>query len=111
MAIESPAEFAAADTRRAAVPSRFRPALLPVAARVFWWGTPEAWLDDLHRFTAQVMTFGDWNDTTLTLKLLGDSWFRQVLANPPAGVFDVKSWAYWHQRYQLKVPPLPTRGF
>ena len=55
------------------------------------------------------MTFGDWNDTSLTLKLLGDDLFQQVLAHPPPGVFDIKSWIYWHHRYQLAPPPLPTR--
>jgi hypothetical protein len=86
-----------------------RAALMPVAARVFWWGNPEAWLNDPLRFAAQVMTYGDWNDTTLTLELLGDSLFIRVLQNPPAGVFDIKSWTYWHHRYHLNVPPLPVR--
>ena len=94
---------------RQAVPSQVRPALLAVAGRVFWWGEPEAWLEDVSRFLAQVMTFGDWHDTVLTLTLLGEVRFRQVLANPPPGVFDVKSWTYWHRRYRLLVPPLPVR--
>lgn len=93
------------------VPSQFRPKLIPVARRVFWWGEPEAWMEDCIRFVAQVMTFGDWDDTELTLKLLGDGLFRQVLATPPPGVFDIKSWTYWHRRYQRPVPPLPTRKF
>jgi hypothetical protein len=86
-----------------------RAALLPVAARVFWWGNPEAWLNDPLRFAAQVMTYGDWNDTALTLELLGDSLFIMALQNPPAGVFDIKSWTYWHHRYHLNVPSLPVR--
>jgi hypothetical protein len=83
--------------------------LLPVARHVFWWGNAEEWLDDAIRFTAQVMTFGDWDDTVLVWRLLGDSMFRQVLQSPPPGVFDIKSWTYWHRRYELAVPPLPER--
>ncbi len=82
---------------------------MPVAKHVFWWGKPEEWLDDALRFTAQVMTFGDWNDTVLAWKLLGDPLFLQVLQTPPPGVFDIKSWTYWHCRYNLKAPPLPVR--
>jgi hypothetical protein len=91
------------------VPKRLRPALLPVAQRVFWWGNPEDWLENASRFGAQVMTFGDWEDVTLVWRLLGDSLFQQVLAKPPPGVFDAKSWSYWHHRYHLPVPPLPVR--
>ena len=47
------------------IPRILRPALLPVARRVFWWGQPEDWMQDVIRFTAQVMVFGDWSDTTL----------------------------------------------
>lgn len=91
------------------VPDHLRPALAPIAARVFWWGHPEEWLDDAVRFAARVMTFGGWNDTVLTLELLGDSLFRQVLDTPPPGVFDIKSWTYWHAHYQREVPALPHR--
>jgi hypothetical protein len=86
-----------------------RAALLPVVPRVFWWGDPQVWLNDARRFAAQVMTCGDWDDAALTLELLGDSWFKLALQNPPPGVFDIKSWTYWHHRYHLKVPPLPVR--
>jgi hypothetical protein len=91
------------------VPDQVRPALLAVASRVFWWGNPDEWLDDSVRFAAQVMTFGDWDDTKLVSQMLGDSIFQQVLADPPAGVFDAKSWSYWHHRYHLNVPPMPSR--
>ena len=97
------------DRERTGIPEDLRPVLMPVAKRVFWWGNPNDWLDDQVRFVAQVMTFGDWDDTALVWKSLGDSVFRQVLIDPPPGVFDPKSWSYWHQRYHLQVPPLPAR--
>ena len=91
------------------IPDHLRPALIPVARRVFWWGEPEEWLDNAIRFNAQVMTFGDWDDIVLTLDLVGDAAFQQVLQDPPPGVFDPKSWAFWHYHYHLPVPPLPVR--
>src|SRR6266404_9004062 len=57
--------------------------LLPVAAKVFWWGTPEESLQDVPRFVAQVMTFGDWRDVRTTMRLLGSEEFESVLGNPP----------------------------
>src|SRR2546422_1097680 len=101
----------AAPLRRAPVPQPLRDQLLPVARRVFWWGQPEEWLDDTIRFVAQVMTYGDWDDVRTTLRLLGDTAFSQTLTNPPPGVFDIKSWTFWHLRYQREVPPLPQRKF
>ena len=97
------------DRERTGIPEHLRPVLMPVAKRVFWWGNPDEWLNDQARFVAQVMTFGDWDDTALVWKLFGDAVFRQVLIDPPPGVFDPKSWSYWHQRYHLQVPPLPAR--
>lgn len=84
--------------------------LLPVAAKVFWWGTPEDALQDLTRFVAQVMTYGDWQDVQKTMRLLGEPAFEAVLENPPAGVFDKKSWNYWHAFFgRTPIPELPRR--
>jgi hypothetical protein len=91
------------------IPKDLREQLLPVARRVFWWGQPEEWLDYAVRFTAQVMTYGDWDDVRTTHRLLGDEAFLEVPANPPPGVFDIKSWTFWHLRYHKEVPPLPQR--
>ncbi len=86
------------------------PELLPVAAKVFWWGTPEQALQDPRRFAAQVMTYGDWEDVRATLRLLGEAVFKAALDNPPPGVFDQKSWNYWHLFFRrTPVPPLPRR--
>lgn len=94
---------------REVVPSPFHPQLLSVAKRVFWWGQPEDWLDDPLRFVAQVMTYGDWDDVRTTLSVLGEQAFLRVLENPPPGVFDVKSWTFWHTYYHQSVPAMPAR--
>jgi hypothetical protein len=91
------------------VPGDLRDQLIPVAKRVFWWGQPEEWLDDAVRFVAQVMTYGDWNDVGITHRLLGDEAFCEALTHAPPGVFDIKSWTFWHLRYHRHVPPLPQR--
>jgi len=94
---------------RRPVPLAHRQSLLPVARKVFWWGNPEEWLEDSLRFAAQVMTFGDWEDVCTALRLLGDDLFVAALQHPPPGVFDPKSWNFWHVHYRLPVPPLPAR--
>lgn len=81
-----------------------------VAAKVFWWGTPDEAIRDVPRLVAQVMVFGDWEDVRKTRRLLGDRAFESVLDNPPPGVFDRKSWNYWHLYFgRHPVPPLPQR--
>jgi hypothetical protein len=86
------------------------PALLEVSSRVLWWLTPEQGLEDTLRFVAQVMVFGTWDDVQTTLRIVGEANFRQVLSSPPAGVFDPRSWNYWHLRFGISpVPKLPTR--
>lgn len=86
------------------------PELLRVAERVFWWKPPEVALRDRTRFAAQVMTFGTWTDAQTARRLLGDGCFRSALQRPPPGVFDARSWHYWHHVFGLvPVPELPTR--
>ena len=96
------------------------PSLLAVARRVVWFKQPEETLADPIHFLAHVMTYGTAED----LQALNDSVgadalrevLREVLRHPPPGVFDGRSWAYWHYRLGLTppgqpVPPLPQRRF
>ncbi len=81
-----------------------------VAKRLFWWKTPAEALEDPVRFLAQVMTYGTIEDIAVVRQHFPERAFRDVLAHPPAGVFDPRSWSYWHVRFGLEVPPaLPTR--
>ena len=95
--------------RKRAIPSEVRAKLIPVAQRVFWWGDAEKWVQDVLRFAAQVMTFGNFENVRLTLRLLGDKTFVDALKSAPAGVFDPRSWTFWHAYYRLPLPPLPAR--
>jgi hypothetical protein len=83
-----------------------------VAKRLFWWKEPAEALADPNRFLAQVMTYGTIQDLIVVERYFPDSALRDVLSNPPAGVFDGRSWSYWHVRFGLTPPPeLPMRQF
>lgn len=81
-----------------------------LASRLFWWKTPEEALADRNRFLAQVMIFGTWNDIEEARRFWPDAIFRDALLQAPPGVFDPRSWSYWHHILDLlPVPPLPIR--
>ena len=94
-----------------------QPARLPgeqrlssLATRLIWWKKPADALVDRRRFLAQVMTLGTWNDISEAKHFWTEENFREALREAPPGVFDVRSWTYWHHRLDLlPVPPLPTR--
>lgn len=86
------------------------PALLAVAERVVWFKAPtEALAEPIH-FLAQVMTYGTLEDLLTLQGLVSMEDFREVLDHAPPGIFDPRSWAYWHLKCKrLPVPPLPVR--
>jgi hypothetical protein len=65
------------------------------------------------RIIAQVMNIGDYDDVQEMAHALGDDTLRHVLLHAEPGMFDERSWAYWHYRLGLAapdhVPPLPER--
>lgn len=86
------------------------PRLLDLAAKLIWWKSPDEALADERRFLAQAMTFGSWDDMQVVVSTYGEDALRTVLADAPPGVFDRRSWAYWHARFGIEpVPSLPRR--
>ncbi len=86
------------------------PGLLSIARRLIWWMPPEESLEYPTRFLAQVMTLGTWDDVQIVRREFGDGRLREVLLDAPPGVFDQRSWHYWHHVFGLQpVPPLPRR--
>lgn len=84
--------------------------LRDLAVRLFWWKSPDEALADRRRFLAQVMTFGDWADVQCVVEIHGEAALRAVLTDAPPGVFDRRSWAYWHARFGTDpIPTLPRR--
>ena len=75
-------------------------------AKLVWWEGHADLPED--RRIARVMTLGSWTDVRLALRTWGPDRFREVLKQPPAGIFDRRSWVFWHKRLGLvPVPPFP----
>ena len=56
------------------------------------------------------MVFGTWDDICPVIDRYGEAAFREALQSAPPGLFDNRSWHYWHHRLRLlPVPPLPQR--
>ena len=86
--------------------------LRKVAKRVVWFKPPDETLNEPLLFLAHLMTYGTLADLVTTMKYYSDEDFDRVLREPPAGVFDLRSWNYWNLRYHHEpVPPLPSRNF
>lgn len=81
-----------------------------VARALFWWETPETALAQPRRFLAQVMTLGTWEEVQLVRSVLGREAFKDALQHAPPGIFDGRSWAYWHAVFGLTEPELPVRS-
>ena len=91
----------------------FRPSpsdpLAAAARRLVWWKTPEEALEDRARLFAQIMTYGALDDVRAMLAAAPEEVLRDVLRQAPPGVFDPRSWTYWHLRLGLPPDPLPAR--
>ncbi len=90
--------------------------LKQLARKYIWWKTPDLALSDWHHFLAQIMTLGTIEDCGWVMKNLGDDELKKVLFHPPIGVFNSRSWHYWHYKLGLAqeeadIPPLPQRSF
>jgi hypothetical protein len=81
-----------------------------IAQELFWWQTPEVSLANSPRFLAQVMTLGTWQEVQLAREAFGWNAFKDALRKAPAGVFDPRSWAYWHNFLGLPEAELPRRS-
>jgi hypothetical protein len=91
-------------------PLQATPELLRVARRVMWFEEPERVFADPVQFLAHVMVFGGVEDLKALRGIVGKDDYREVLEHAPAGVFDVRSWAYWNLVCDRQpTPPLPMR--
>ncbi len=84
--------------------------LAAIARRVCWWEPVAATLENTPLFLCRIMALGTWEDIRIALDHYGRDAFREALQNAPPGLFDPRSWHYWHHRLQLlPVPSLPQR--
>jgi len=87
-----------------------QPDLRRVAKRVVWFKAPDDALKDVKLFLAHLMTYGTLSDISTVLQDFSEDDFEATIKDPPAGVFDRRSWTYWNVRYHREpVPPLPQR--
>jgi len=76
--------------------------------RLFWWRGAEHISPE--RCAAQVMVMGGWSDVAEVRSRFGDDIFVKVLRNPPRGLFDARSWTFWHKKTgMVPAPPLPEQ--
>ncbi len=84
--------------------------LRAVARRVVWFKPPEETLRDTVFFLNHVMTFGDVDDVITMRRHFDDETLREALRCAYPGVFDARSWAYWHAVLcGSPAPALPAR--
>lgn len=80
-----------------------------MAQRVVWFKEPVAALADPAHFLAHVMTYGTVEDLRALQDLIGLDEFREVLDHAPPGIFDARSWTYWHLKCGRTPSPRATR--
>jgi hypothetical protein len=86
------------------------PDLDAVARRVILFEAPEDALRFPNRFLTYLMTYGTLEEILVARRYFTDDDFRAALDDPAPGIFDMRSWHYWHLVYgRDPVPPLPTR--
>ncbi|MBF0397898.1 MAG: hypothetical protein HQK78_14050 [Desulfobacterales bacterium] len=90
--------------------------LLSMAEKYVWWKAPQSVLKDISYFLAQVMTIGALEDVAWIVTYFGKEKLREVLKNPPVGVFNGRSWYFWHYWLGLamkedEIPSIPKREF
>ena len=83
--------------------------LSQVARRLIWWKEPEESLRDRLRLIAQIMVYGDLEDTQAMLRAFNRDELLQVLDSPPPGVFTDRAWSFWHVYLHKEPRQLPER--
>ena len=84
--------------------------LRAVAKRVVWFKPSDQTLRDDVFFLNHVMVWGDVRDTQCIRRRYSDDQLRHALVHAHPGVFDARSWHYWHIVLGIRpIPPLPRR--
>ena len=83
---------------------------LSMAKKYVWWQSPERVLADGRLLLAQMMTLATADDVRWLLSVASSADLLRVLDDPPVGVFNRRSWAFWHLRLGREtIPDLPVR--
>jgi hypothetical protein len=88
------------------------PELHALARRVVWFKSPRDAIAMPAHFIAHVLTYGTHEDVGVLRRFVQDDELLEALDSAPPGVFDDRSWAYWHLKLdRYPAPPLPSRTF
>lgn len=86
------------------------PQLEAVARRCVWFEEPKRALKNPARFIAYVLTYGTAQDVMKLRAAISDEALREALQHAPPGIYDARSWHYWHLMLGLSpTPPMPQR--
>lgn len=86
------------------------PELHALARRAVWFKSTRDAISMPVHFIAHVLTYGTHEDVSVLRRFVPDDELREALASAPPGVFDDRSWAYWHLKLGRYPPPrLPSR--
>ena len=81
-----------------------------MARKYVWWQPPERTLADRLLLLAQMMTLGTVDDVRWLVGRVSEDDLRAVLRDPPVGIFNGRSWTFWHLRLGCHpAPELPAR--
>ena len=84
--------------------------LLDIAKKVVWFQNPEKTIKNKDEFLAYLMVYGFDDDVYLSMQYFSLDDFKEALKHSPIGLFDSKSWAFWHYALGFNnIPPLPKR--
>jgi hypothetical protein len=86
--------------------------LLNIAERTVWFKKPTEALADPVHLIAHVLTYGTHETVSMLRNYVSDQELKEALMQAPAGIFDPRSWSYWHLLLgQYPPPPLPSRNW
>jgi len=85
--------------------------LLTSAKHYIWWKTPEEAMEYPHRILVQVMNIGLIEDMGKVIEYFSEKDLINILNTAEIGQFNERSWAFWHNRFSLEIPPMPVRKF
>ena len=86
--------------------------LRKVVQSCIWFEPAEQAIQNVPRLAAYIFTYGTPEETQILRNQLTDEGLRDCLDNAPAGIYDIKSWAYWNLiAGRFDTPPMPQRSF
>ena len=83
--------------------------LAPIARRIVWDEPVAYTLEHPDVFLTRLMVHGTLEDIVAVKRHFNDDAFRDAIRNAPPGLFDPRSWSYWHVVLRMEPPPLPSR--